>query len=230
MATRGHIGLGNTLFQLGWSGLAGDGYPPPGTEGADLQRFDDLVQGLLSKPSSESDDPVASVIRPLVRNWTDAVRHYESALELDPRSEPAAHNRDLTMTYLKRLQELLDEETAQTEQQMPQPQDGEGEPSEEGGGGEDNPEGKGGEKGGKDPKENKEGDEPSNDDDQNDGKQKNQGDKPRPDDEGDPDKGPKDPNESPEDRARRILKENADLEKGPLTPGRREFRQPEKDW
>jgi len=28
----------------------------------------------------------------------------------------------------------------------------------------------------------------------------------------------------------RILKENADLEKGPLTPGRREFRSPAKDW
>ena len=43
-------------------------------------------------------------------------------------------------------------------------------------------------------------------------------------------KGPKDPDETPEERARRILQENADLEKGPLTPGRREFRPPEKDW
>ena len=38
------------------------------------------------------------------------------------------------------------------------------------------------------------------------------------------------PNESPEERAKRILKENADLEKGPLTRGRREFMNPEKDW
>ena len=38
------------------------------------------------------------------------------------------------------------------------------------------------------------------------------------------------PNESPEERATRILKENADLEKGQLAPGRREFKNAEKDW
>jgi hypothetical protein len=43
-------------------------------------------------------------------------------------------------------------------------------------------------------------------------------------------KGSNDPNESPEQQARRILMENADLEKGPLTPGRQEFHSPEKDW
>ena len=40
---------------------------------------------------------------------------------------------------------------------------------------------------------------------------------------------PKD-GESPEEAARRILRENADFEKGALTPGRLEYRQPEKDW
>ncbi|MFM2243001.1 MAG: hypothetical protein RLZ97_1856, partial [Verrucomicrobiota bacterium] len=42
-------------------------------------------------------------------------------------------------------------------------------------------------------------------------------------------KGPR-PGESPEDAARRILNENADLQKGALNPGRAIFRQPEKDW
>ena len=38
-------------------------------------------------------------------------------------------------------------------------------------------------------------------------------------------------NESPADRARRILGENADLERGPLIRNRRhEFLRPEKDW
>ena len=40
---------------------------------------------------------------------------------------------------------------------------------------------------------------------------------------------PKD-GESPEDAARRILRENADFEKGALNPGRLEYRQPDKDW
>ena len=46
----------------------------------------------------------------------------------------------------------------------------------------------------------------------------------------DGDKEGENPNESPQESAHRILKENADLEKGPLTPGRREFRDASKDW
>ncbi|MEI6654596.1 MAG: hypothetical protein WCP45_07505, partial [Verrucomicrobiota bacterium] len=38
------------------------------------------------------------------------------------------------------------------------------------------------------------------------------------------------PDETPEERARRILGENADLEKGPMRPGRIEYNNPEKDW
>ncbi|MEI7912046.1 MAG: hypothetical protein WCK77_20635, partial [Verrucomicrobiota bacterium] len=41
--------------------------------------------------------------------------------------------------------------------------------------------------------------------------------------------GPK-PDESPEQRARRILAENADLEKGPRRSGHFEFNNPEQDW
>ena len=36
--------------------------------------------------------------------------------------------------------------------------------------------------------------------------------------------------ETPEDTARRILRENADFEKGALTPGRRQYEQTDKDW
>ncbi|MEI6608086.1 MAG: hypothetical protein WCP35_22510, partial [Verrucomicrobiota bacterium] len=38
------------------------------------------------------------------------------------------------------------------------------------------------------------------------------------------------PDETPEERARRILGENADLEKGPLRSGRIEYNNPEQDW
>ena len=42
--------------------------------------------------------------------------------------------------------------------------------------------------------------------------------------------GEADPNESHEERSRRLLNENQDLEKGALSPGRREIRDPEKDY
>ncbi len=42
-------------------------------------------------------------------------------------------------------------------------------------------------------------------------------------------RGPK-PGETPEEAARRILRENADFEKGILGPGRIEYGNPEKDW
>lgn len=230
VATKGHIGLGNSLFQLGWKSLAEDGYPPAGG-GMDVGRFDSLVLELLARESSGAPDDAGSdigrAIRPMVMNWTDAVRHYESALAFDPKNETAAHNRELTMSYLKRLKELLEQERDDTEQQMPQPESGQEDPQQQeqqGEGGEGEPQDKG--KGEDDEQEPQEGD----DKEPKDGDQEKEGQQPKPSDEGKPDEGPKDPNESPEDRARRLLKDNADLEKGPLTPGRREFRTPEKDW
>ncbi len=167
----------------------------------------------------------------IILNWTDAVRHYRSATARNPSDTAPSGNEDLTLKYLKRMRELLAEEKEKSEQELeqsgggsggqgpPQEGDGEGEPQDGEGGGQDPNDGQG-----------------------NGDQQQNKGS----DDDGDEKKGPKgdekedkdgkngkqgeDPNESPEERARRILSENADVEKGPLTPGRREFRPPEKDW
>lgn len=231
VAGKGHIGLGNSLFQLGWKALSDSAYPAPGGGKADLEQFDDLMRDLLAgSPADGSggdDTDIGRTIRPMVTNWTDAVRHYESALELDPGNGSAAHNRDLTMTYLKRLQELLEKEKEETEEQLPQPQSGQGQPQEpdqDGEGGENDEEREGGgDESDDNPQQGGDRD-PQDDEGPRDGK------KPEQDGEDDSENGPMDPNESPEDRARRILKDNADLEKGPLTPGRREFRDPEKDW
>jgi hypothetical protein len=163
----------------------------------------------------------------IIVNWADAIRHYRSALEKNPDAETARRNEELAMGYLVRLKELLEEEKEQTEQEIaqmeqaqPQPGDGpgqEGEPGEGEGEGEPQEKGEGaegekpeekGEGGDEDPEKGDEGKEPDESD----------------------SKGEADPNETPEERARRILSENADLQKGPLTPGRREFRSPEKDW
>ena len=230
---RGHTGIANSLFQLGWKGLSGDAYPSDPQAVPDLARFDSIVKEALAK-LRESESPEEGEaggyvkFESLVTNWADAVRHYNSTLALFSSDKIAGKNRELTMTYLKRLGELLEQEKQDTEQSMPQPQPGEGQPQKgegepkEGEEGEDGPK-QPGQKGDgeKDPKDGKDDDGEKKDGQKGKEKEKNQK---------DGDKEGENPNESPQERAHRILKENADLEKGPLAPGRREFRDAEQDW
>lgn len=231
-----HAGLGNTLFQLGWRNLAAESYPRDPSQVPDLARFDTLVKERLAKLRESADpaqDPTTGVagMQALITNWTDAVRHYDSARASGPAQPAADHNRRTTLIYLKRLAELIQDDKQQSEQALPQPQPGEGAPQP----GEANP---------KEPKDGDQGDDkqgpkppgdkgkpndkPQDGADQNPQNPADQpGDKK---DDKDSDRGKTEPGETPEQRARRILKENADLEKGPLTPGRREFVPPKQDW
>jgi len=231
-----HTGMGNTLFQLGWRGLSEEAYPGDAAHAPDLEKFDALAKEALAKlneGNDESGDPSAATkkFESLITDWTDAVRHYDSSLAINPSNEAAKHNRKLTMTYLKRLRELMQEEKEETEQSMPQPQpqpqegkpqEGDGEPKEKkpGDKGEDDPKQPGDQ--GKDEDKNQKGSggEQEKKDEKSGGEKKDKDSK----------KDGKRPDETPEEEARRILKENADTEKGPLTPGRREFRPAEKDW
>lgn len=232
------IGMGNSLFQLGWFDLANEPYPDESGKEPDLQQFDMLVKTLLaSLKEKEIPDPDDAgeykQIESIIIKWTDAVRHFDTALSIHPDDPAARNNRDMTIAYLKRLYELLEEDEKQTEQSIPDSQPGDGQSQQN----KDDPD---------DKKSDGEGDDgPKPQGDKNNPKQNenkdpkdNSGDKKKKDNgtpkKDDPDKkndknGPK-PDEKPEERARRILKENADLEKGPLTPGRREFKRPEKDW
>ncbi len=228
----GHLGMGNSLFQLGWQGLAGTPYPDEPGSVPDLDGFDAIVKKALAEmlqaeEPEEGDTPGFGVFKSLVTNWTDAVRHYDSTLALAPTDAVARKNKDLTMIYLERLRDLLKEEEEQTQQAMAQAQPGEGPPQEgeDGEGeGDGDGEGKSGEKGknGDKKKDGKGGDEKDKDGKGGNKKKDNK-------DKDGKDKG-NNPNESPQERARRTLKENADLERGPLTRGRREFINPEKDW
>lgn len=232
----GHLGIGNSLFQLGWKGLSGESYPSDPALVPDLNRFDTIVKEALAKlresESPEEGDASGFVkMESLVTNWADAVRHYDSALSKSPGDELAGKNREMSHTYLKRLQELLDEEKQETEESMPQPQPGKGK-SKEGEGEGEPQEGEGEQEGSENPGDKGEGDEESKDGSGEEGDQEKDGKNGK---DKDKDKAPGDkdgdnPNESPQERAHRILKENSDLEKGPLTPGRREFRDAEKDW
>lgn len=224
-----HIGMANSLFQLGWLELAGSAYPQDPKQTPDMAQFDEIVRTRLKKIAEAEEDGEVEKIEALITNWTDAVRHCDSALSNMPVNNAAKNNRQMTITYLKRLRELLEEEKEKTKQNMPMPQpggegesepdEGDGDPDEKQDGDQQNKDSKSpGDKG--DEKRNKKdgsnGNQPKPKDDL--GKDKNKGEK------------PEDPNETPEKRARRILKDSADLEKGPLTPGQVEFNPPAKDW
>lgn len=231
---RAHLGMGKTLFQLGWLGLDEKPYPEDAAESSMMEHFENLVRDKLDAMSREDEGGrSAEEIESLITNWTDAIRHFDSARANGLPADLTEHNRKVVMVYLNRLRELLEEEKNQTEESMPQPQPGQGqpqpgegepqEPGEEGEPKKDGPQQPGDQgEGDEEPKEpGGQGDEESDKPEDKSGKQEEK--------ENDGEKG-RDPNESPEDRARRILDENADLEKGPLTPGRHEFNPPEKDW
>jgi Ca-activated chloride channel homolog len=228
-----HRGMGKTLFQLGWQNIADAPYPENG-KAPDMAMFDELVRKKLDEMrGAEESTGGTSAMETLITNWADAVRHFDSALAATPKERSAANSRQVVMTYLKRLGELLEQDRQKTEQSMPQSQKGEGQPQPEQQG-----EGK--------PEKNDENGEPQNEGPDQQGNQGNepddqpregQGDEEKSDDkfgkkpdEKDGGKEPRNPSETPEEGARRILKENADLEKGPLTPGRIELNAPEKDW
>jgi hypothetical protein len=230
-----HLGVGKTLFQLGWQSLADSPYPEQPDQTPDMSAFDELVRKKLDEMRGKEESAGGSAaMESLITNWADAVRHFDSALDATPGEEAATHNRRMVMTYLKRLRELLEEDSEQTEQSMPQPQQGEGQPKpEEEGEGKPEKNDQNGKP--KDKGQQQEGDQGDQEDQQPRNGEGDQEQKPddksgKKKDEEAGEKEPANPDETPEERARRILKENADIEKGPLTPGHIEFNPPEKDW
>jgi len=235
----GHLGMGSALFNLGWQSL-GDGKPYPETAPPDLEAFDTMVEAELQK-WMESEPPEAgesegfNKFDALIVNWVDAIRHFDSAMKRQPGQADALQNRAVVVRYFDRLKELLEQEAEEAEKSMPQqpqqgqpgegePQPGEGDPKDKGepnkdGKGQPGDQGEGGDK--KDPKEGEGGG-------QKDKKDPKEG-------EGEGEKSDQKPQkakpgESPRERALRILGDNQDIQKGPLSPGTREFSRPEKDW
>ena len=232
-----HFGLANCLFQLGWLALAGSTYPSDPAKLPDLTSFDALVEARLAQirqaaAPDDVDTPGVPALESLILNWADSLKHDDSALARDPANKDLRHNRRTTLTYLKRLRELLDKEREQANQAIPPPQPG-ADPNSSGDSAEDDPPKPGdpGEPGDKDPpkppgSQGDNGQQPKDKPGEN--PQESAPKKPDAPQTGDT-PAPK-PDETPEDRARRILGENADLEKGPLRSGRIEYNNPEQDW
>jgi Ca-activated chloride channel family protein len=235
-----HLGYGNTLFQEGWKRIFHSLYPTEPDKIPGMSEFDEKVRSLL-RGEAEEDSSISIKIEFIITSWTDAVRHYDTALSGNHSLTEALANRDLTLRYLKRLAELLKEEEEKTKESLPEPEPPPDDGGKDGKEGDDESDKPG------DKKNNKDGSGEERDPNQQDGEPDPSDDPENQDGEPDPNQPPKqskDPgesdkpsgktkpraDESPEEHARRQLKENADLERGPLIPGRREFLPPEKDW
>lgn len=238
-----HDGCGIALFQLGWISFPNDVSLQEQKDKADRMKvFDEMVRAKLKiwfqgKGGASQETAPNREFEQIVRNWTDAVRHFRSASSLQPNDESAVINRETTMKYLKRLEELLKDYSDQTAKSLPPPRQPKTNPKQ--GDHPDNPS-------------QSPGDQPKNTGGQADKEKKNDmrhlGDSPPPRRKDDPsynsgnpqqpesradDKTPQPetkPGETQEQRARRILSDNADIRRGPLAPGHHEFIRPEKDW
>ena len=243
--TAAHHGIGNTLFQKGWLRFLDSPYTADSPEGTGIERFEQAVREKLQKlrgsepeevePQTDSDNTFTyDDIRRSILDWTDSVRHFRSVLDMQSDNQGAIQNRELTLIYLRKLRELLEDDRKQNEELMSQmqstPRPDDGEQKQEGEDGKKNDQ-----DGDQQPGENKQ---PSDQSESKDAKSETD-----PDGQPDPDQNPRErdntgkedepelrPGETPEDNARRRLRESADSEKGPLTPGRIKFQKPEKDW
>lgn len=196
-----------------------------------MARFELMVKERLAEWMSEETGPDeesqgSQRFDQLLTDWSDSIKHHRAAHGL----EQAAHNRRLTLAYLEKILEILNQTNENAEQIQAVPQSGEGDPQSGEGDqqGEDPPSGDGHEEGpeGPDGQESQEGGDG--------GEERESGQDPRDGESKESDKEPQDqqprPGESPEEAARRILDENADLQKGALSPGRTRFGRPDKDW
>lgn len=218
-----HQGVGNALFEQGWQALTGKPYPADTSHIPPQAIFAAAVKLKLAKMMGDEGTAEVARMENLISDWTDSVRHFRTALDAEPKSETAKQNLDLTTYYLDYLKELLKEDEKNTSQSMPEekPQDPQGQ--------------------GDDPDCDKEGGNAPKDDSKKKDSGDNDKDKDKKKKQGQP-KGPVDPNkkllndpspkkgETPKDRARRLLKETSDLEKGPVNPGNFEFNEPLKNW
>ena len=226
-----HQGMGTTLFQLGWMELS-KGAIYPGEEEAKKQ-FDELLKSRIQewmeddKTDAKEESAGYRTMNAIMLNWSDAVRHSQSARQLRPDNADAEQNGLVARQFLEKLRQKMEQQQEEMQAQM----QGQGEQQDEQPGqeeGEGDQEGKG--KG--QPKEPKD-QEGENKDDQEGDQEKDpngktpDGEKPDPNNEHGKDRKS---GETKEEHALRKLTENADLQRGIIAPGRHEYRRPSKDW
>lgn len=227
-----HQGMGNTLFQLGWMELS-EGAPYPGEQEGSKQ-FDELLQARIKewmedqKTEAKEESAGYLTMKTIMLNWADAVRHSQSALQLQPGNGDAAQNGKVARNYLEKLRQKMEQQQQEMQAQMQGQgeQEGDQQPGEGQGEGEQEGEGEGQPKEPRDGKGDDEGEEDGDGEKDPNGKTP-EGEKPDPNNTHGKDRKA---GETKEEHALRKLNENADLQRGIVAPGRHEYRRPSKDW
>jgi len=234
-----HHNLGNVLIEQGWRKLSGGQPYPDGKEVPKQLKTHvakQLMEWLTENPDQANDSESMRLFESVLLSWTDAARHFDSAVDADPSREDSIHNRKAAGLLLDELRESIRQTLDDVKQQLPNPQpndsQGEGQPQPK--------EGEGDQQQQKSPGESSEQNDEQNPDKNSEDQTQQGGDKKSKENDK-PDKGEekddpsksdkKDKGESPEEEARRRLRENADFESGPMIRGRRyQFRRPDFDW
>ena len=237
---KAHYNLGNTLVQWGWTTL--DLPPSSGTGNIFLesmrQLYADPAEQQTQAPSGQADQAAqapkltAADVAKIKTNWQDAISHYQASLMVNADNTEAQDNLrevEKMLEQLKQAQEQAKQEAEQKkEDQNKKDQGDQGDQENKQDGEGDGDKKDSDQEGEKDDKNKADGDDSDQQDNQTDNQNKPQSG--NPDDSGEEQAAEPNPEETKEEFAARILKEQSDAEVRPVRRRLMQLRRPEKDW
>ena len=237
---KAHYNLGNTLVQWGWTTL--DLPPSSDTENVFLESMRQLYADPASQqtqaPAAQSTQAAqapkltAADVAKIKTNWQDAISHYQASLMVNADNTEAQDNLrevEKMLEQLKQAQEQAKQEAEQKkEDQNKKDQGDQGDQKNKQDGEGDGDKKDSDQEGEKDDKNKSDGDDSDQQDNQADNQNNPQSGNPE--DGGEEQAAEPNPEETKEEFAARILREQSDAEVRPVRRRLMQLRRPEKDW
>ena len=237
---KAHYNLGNTLVQWGWTTL--DLPPSSDTENVFLESMRQLYADPASQqtqaPAAQSTQAAqtpkltAADVAKIKTNWQDAISHYQASLMVNADNTEAQDNLrevEKMLEQLKQAQEQAKQEAEQKkEDQNKKDQGDQGDQENKQDGEGDGDKKDSDQEGEKDDKNKSDGDDSDQQDNQADNQNNPQSGNPE--DGGEEQAAEPNPEETKEEFAARILREQSDAEVRPVRRRLMQLRRPEKDW
>ena len=237
---KAHYNLGNTLVQWGWTTL--DLPPSSDTENAFLesmrQLYTDPASQQTQAPAAQATQVgqapklTAADVAKIKTNWQDAISHYQASLMVNADNTEAQDNLrevEKMLEQLKQAQEQAKQEAEQKkEDQNKKDQGDQGDQENKQDGEGDGDKKDSDQEGEKDDKNKSDGDDSDQQDNQADNQNNPQSGNPE--DGGEEQAAEPNPEETKEEFAARILREQSDAEVRPVRRRLMQLRRPEKDW
>lgn len=234
---KAHYNLGNTLVQWGWTTL--DLPPSSDTENVFLESMRQLYADPASQqtqaPAAQAGQApklTAADVAKIKTNWQDAISHYQASLMVNADNTEAQDNLrevEKMLEQLKQAQEQAKQEAEQKkEDQNKKDQGDQGDQKNKQDGEGDGDKKDSDQEGEKDDKNKSDGDDSDQQDNQADNQNNPQSGNPE--DSGEEQAAEPNPEETKEEFAARILREQSDAEVRPVRRRLMQLRRPEKDW